>query len=207
VTTKNFFAPLRMLNMDTDAPGTESSKAEEPVPGKSSKPPPIVLTSVINLIKFQKQLKGIAKQQFEFRSTRNRTRNTTKDMVDYQSVKGHFETNNLSCYTFYPKSERPIKAVIRHLPTNTPAKDIAEGLVDLSFEVISVRQMSTTRWSSEGTTSITLPLFLIILPRTTKSQDFFKLSNLCHISIKVVIQIPKRPRAMLQLPEVWPHLG
>jgi hypothetical protein len=106
-------------------------------------------------------------------------------MVDYQSVKGHFEANNLSYYTFYLKSERPMKAVIRHLPINTPAKDIPEGLVDLGFEAISVRQMSTARQSPEGTTAIILPLFLITLPRTTKSQDSFKLSNLSHISIKV----------------------
>jgi hypothetical protein len=183
VITKNFFAPLRTLNMDTDAPGTESSAAEEPVPGKASGPPPIILTSAINLIQLQKQLKGIAKQQFEFRSTKNGTRVTTKNMVDYQSVKGHFEA--LPYNTFYPKSERPIKAVIRHLPINTPAKDIAEELVDLDFELISVRQMSTARRSPEGATSITLPLFLVTLSRTTKSQDFFKLSNLCHISIKV----------------------
>jgi hypothetical protein len=96
VATKNFFAPFRTLTMDTYALGTESSEAEEPVPGKSSRPPPIVLTFAINLTELQKQLKGIAKQQFEIRSTRNGTRVTTKDMVDYQSVKGHFEANNLS---------------------------------------------------------------------------------------------------------------
>jgi hypothetical protein len=112
VTTKNVFAPLWTLNLDTDGLGTESNEAEEPVPGKSSSPPSIVPTSAINLIQLQKQLKGTAKQQFEFRSTRNGTRVTTKAMVDYQSVKGHFEANNLSYYTFYPKSERPIKAVI-----------------------------------------------------------------------------------------------
>jgi hypothetical protein len=89
--------------------------------------------------------------------------------VDYQSVKTYFESKNLSYYTFYPKSEKPIKAVIHHLPVNTPAKDISEGLVDLGFNVISVKQMSTARKSSEGTTHITLPLFLVTLPRTTKS--------------------------------------
>jgi hypothetical protein len=68
--------------------------------------------------------------------------------------------------------------VIRHLPENTPVEDITKGLVELGFDVISVKQM-------EGTTHITLPLFLVSLPRTTKSQDLFKLSNLCHISIKV----------------------
>jgi hypothetical protein len=99
--------------------------------------------------------------------------------MDYQSVKARFETN-------YPKSEKPIKTVIRHLPVNTPAEDIAEGLVDLGFDVISVKQMSTARRSPEGTSHITLPLFLVTLPRTTKSQDVFKLSSsLCHISIKV----------------------
>jgi hypothetical protein len=76
--------------------------------------------------------------------------------------------------------------VIRHLPVNTPAEDIAEGLVDLGFDVISVKQMSTAGRSSEGNyTYIILPLFLVTLPMTTKSQDLFKLSNLCHISIKV----------------------
>jgi hypothetical protein len=54
VTTENFVFPLRTLNMDTDVPDTESCEVEEPVPGKSSRPPPIVLTSAINLIQLQK---------------------------------------------------------------------------------------------------------------------------------------------------------
>jgi hypothetical protein len=106
-------------------------------------------------------------------------------MVNYQPLKTHFEPNNLSYYTFYPKSEKPIKAVIRHLPVNIPAENIVEGLVNLGFDVISFKQMSTARRSPEGTTHITLPLFLVTLPRTTKSQDQFKLSSLCHISSKV----------------------
>jgi branched-subunit amino acid transport protein AzlD len=32
-----------------------------------------------------------------------------------------------------------IKAVIRHLPFTTPAEDISDGLVDFSFDVISVK--------------------------------------------------------------------
>jgi hypothetical protein len=125
-------------------------------------------------------------------------------MVDCRSVKTYFGSNDLSYYTFYPKSEKPIKAVIRHLPVTTPAEDIAEGVVDLSFDVMSVKQIATARRSSEGTTHITLPLFLVTLPRTTKSQDLFKLSYLRHISIKV--ESYKFQNA-LQLPEVWPRLG
>jgi hypothetical protein len=81
----------------------------------------------------------------------------------------HYNTNNLSYYTLYPKSQKPIKAVIRHLPQNTPAEDMHDGLVDLGFYVINVKQMSIASRSPEGTTSITLPLFLVTLPRMAKS--------------------------------------
>jgi hypothetical protein len=185
VATKNFFAPLQTNTMGTDALDTKSTTTEKAVKEKSGRLPPIMLTSANNLIQLQKQLKGVAKDTFEFRSTINGTRVVTKNMMDYQSVKTYFESKNLPYYIFYPKSEKPIKAVISHLPINTPAEDIAEGPVDLGFDVISVKQVTTAHRSLEGTIHITLPLFLATLPRTTKSKDLFKLSNLCHISIKV----------------------
>jgi hypothetical protein len=113
--------------MDTDASGTESNAAEEADPEKSGRQTIKMLTSATNLIQLQKQLKAVAKQIFEFRTIRNRTRVITKDMVDFQSVKVHFETNNLSYYSFYPKAKKPINAVIRHQPQNTPAEDYTMG--------------------------------------------------------------------------------
>jgi hypothetical protein len=185
VPTRNFFAPLR-ANMDTDSAGAEVTANEETVPGKSGRLPPVILTLQTNLIQLQKQLKNVVKGDFEFRSTRNGTRVVTKDMADFEAVKSHFTNHNLSYYSFFPKSQKPIKAVIRHLPPNTPAKDISEELENLGFEVISVKQMTTTRRSpSDETTTWNLPLFLITLPRTAKLQDIFKLPCLCHISIKV----------------------
>jgi hypothetical protein len=110
-----FFAHLQTTNTDTDAPGTQPSSAEEAVPRKTGRLPPIVLTCATNLIQLQKQMKGVAKQTFEFRSTKNGTRVATKNIVECQSVKAYFETNNISYYTFYPKSEKLITAVIHHL--------------------------------------------------------------------------------------------
>jgi hypothetical protein len=40
-----------------------------------------------------------------------------------------------------------MKAAIRHLPHNTPAEDIFEGVVNLDFDVICVKQMTATRRS------------------------------------------------------------
>jgi hypothetical protein len=107
-------------------------------------------------------------------------------MADYSAIRSHFESNNLHYYTFHAKSQKPIKAVIRHLPLSTPAEDILDGLVSLGFDVISVKQMSSTRRpSAEGTSVVNLPLFLVTLPRTPKYQEIFKLTGLCHIAIKV----------------------
>jgi hypothetical protein len=77
--TRNYFAPLRTAEMETDA-----VPHDEAVPGNTGRPPPVVLTSATNLIHLQKQLKGVLKDNFEFRSTRNGTRIITKTMADFQ---------------------------------------------------------------------------------------------------------------------------
>jgi hypothetical protein len=108
-------------------------------------------------------------------------------MTDFSAIKSLFNNEKLSYFTSHPKSLKPIKAVIRHLPTNTPADEIYEALTELGFEVISVKQMSSNRRAPPegGSKSKKLPLFLITLPRNEKSQNIFKLTGLCHISIKV----------------------
>jgi hypothetical protein len=135
----------------------------------------------------QKQLKNVVKADLEFRNTRNGIRVITKGMADFEAVKSYISNNNLSYFSFFPKSQKPIKAIMRHLPPDTPAEDICEGLVNLGFDVLSVKQMTTTRRSSSDETATTrnLHLFLVTLPMTAKSQEIFHLPSLCHISIRV----------------------
>jgi hypothetical protein len=142
-----------------------------------------ILTATTNLIQLQRQLKNVSKGDFEFRNTKTGTRVITKSMTNFEAVKSYFSSHNLSYYSFFAKSQKPIKAVLRHLPLNTPAEDISDGLINLGFDVVSVKQGTTRRSPSEGTRY--LPLFLITLPRTAKSQEIFKLNNRCRISIKV----------------------
>jgi hypothetical protein len=178
VPTRNIFAPPRG-KYGHGFLRCRATANEETVPGKAGRPPPIILTSQANLIQLQKQLKNVVKGDFEFRSTRNGTRVVTNGMADIKAVKSHFTNNSLSYYSFFPKSQKPIKAVIRHIPSNTSAKDISEGLENLGFDVVSVKQMTTTRRSpSDESTTRNLPLFLLTLPRTAKSQDIFNLPSL-----------------------------
>jgi hypothetical protein len=121
------FAPLRAADMYPDSSGTEATSNEEAVPGNTGRPPPIILTSTTNQIQLAKQLQNVIKGNFEFRNTSNGTRVITRSMADFQSVKSHFDTSNLSYYSLYPKSEKPLKAVIRHLPHNTLQKTYLTG--------------------------------------------------------------------------------
>jgi hypothetical protein len=51
VSTRNFFAPLRTTNMDTETTGEENTLPGQEAPRKSGRPPPIVTTSTTNLIR------------------------------------------------------------------------------------------------------------------------------------------------------------
>jgi hypothetical protein len=84
--TRNFFAPLRTTEMDTDSASTEASP-QETTTAKTGRRPPIVLTSDVNLIKLQKQLKNVAKEDFEFRSTKKRKQSYHKRRGGFPSDK------------------------------------------------------------------------------------------------------------------------
>jgi hypothetical protein len=55
------FHPLRAADMDIDSSGTEAASKEEAVPGKTGRPPPIILTPITKLIQLQKQLQIVVK--------------------------------------------------------------------------------------------------------------------------------------------------
>jgi hypothetical protein len=164
VPIRNFYAPLRTqmdvevnkddLTVDTDA------QLQEATSSQAGRPPPIILTSATNLLQLQKKVGGLVKGSFEFRNTRHGTRVVTKEMTDFSAIKS-FQEEKLP-FTFHPKSERPIKAIIRHLPSITPAEEIYEAMKELGFEVIGIKQMSSNRRTPPGGPKPTnLPLLLI----------------------------------------------
>jgi hypothetical protein len=73
-----------------------------------------------------------------------------------------------------------MKAVIQYLLLDTPADDFSGGLVDLGYDVISVKEMTTARRSPEVITTTYLHLLFILF----KKKHLKKSSNrFCHISI------------------------
>jgi hypothetical protein len=124
------------------------------------------MPSITNLIRPQSDLNGHVKGEYEFRNTRNGTRIKTKEMTDYSAMKSYLEKKNLQYFIFSPNSEKPMKAVIRHLTPDTPAEKSSNSLEDLGFYVINVTQMTAKRTAPNGKPLMEpLPLFLVTLTR------------------------------------------
>jgi hypothetical protein len=100
-------------------------------------------------------------------------------------MKSYLEKNNLHYFTFSSNSEKPIKAVIQHLPPDMPVEDISNNLEDLGFNTI-MRQMMANQRASHGKTYVeNLPLLFVTLTKNITSQEIFKLKILNQIIIKV----------------------
>jgi hypothetical protein len=114
-----------------------------------------------------------SKEKYEFRNILNGTLIITIEMADYTSIISYLEKNNLQYFTSSPNFEKPIKAVIRHLPPDTPEEDISNSLEGLGFNVTNVRQMAATRTAPNGQIHVeTLSLFIVTLKSRNKiSRD------------------------------------
>jgi hypothetical protein len=99
VPTRNFYAPLTTMDVENEnetAEETEpSTKQQQQTAKGAGRPPPIVLTSSVKLIKLERGIKDIVKNKYEFRTTRNVIQVMTKEMADYSAIKHHLEQNSL----------------------------------------------------------------------------------------------------------------
>jgi hypothetical protein len=109
-------------------------------------------------------------------------------MADHKATQNLLSQKGLPFFAFYTEGDKPVKAAIRHLPSNTSSEDITVALQELEYEVISVKQMTAKRPTPAGGVSlVSLPLFLITLVRNQKSQEIFKLANLSNIIVRVEV--------------------
>jgi hypothetical protein len=97
--TRNVYAPLTTMDVEI---GNETTEETEPSTHQqqrtakgAGRPPPIVFTSSVHLIKLERGIKNIVKNKYEFRTTRNGIRAMKKEMADYSAIKHHFEQNSL----------------------------------------------------------------------------------------------------------------
>jgi hypothetical protein len=56
---------------------------------------------------------------------------TTRSMGDYNTIQKFLTEKNLHFFTFYTEAGKLVKAVIRHLPSNTSAEEITRAFQEI----------------------------------------------------------------------------
>jgi hypothetical protein len=82
--------------MELEGSKEEANDEEQQGTTNQAGRPPIILTSTTNLLRLQKQIKGIIK------GISNGTRVLTKEMADFSAIKTFFLSKKLSFYSFFP---------------------------------------------------------------------------------------------------------
>ncbi|GFS68111.1 uncharacterized protein TNCV_1363181 [Trichonephila clavipes] len=86
---------------------------------------------------------------------------------------------NYQFYVTQPKSNKPLKVVLKDIPRVTLPEDIQIDLEALGYTIISCSQLISKR------TKLELPFFLVTLPRNDKSTTIFDLTHLGYLQVRV----------------------
>jgi hypothetical protein len=101
VVTKNFFAPLRAVLMEGAEVCDETPSSDNNL--DKTDHPSIDLTSEVNFLSLQKDLKAVVTGEFFFRNTAYGTRITTTSIADYKTIQNLVSQKGLHSSLSTPK--------------------------------------------------------------------------------------------------------
>ncbi|GFY61394.1 a disintegrin and metalloproteinase with thrombospondin motifs 20 [Trichonephila inaurata madagascariensis] len=94
------------------------------------------------------------------------------------AIRRFIDNEKLEAFTYQLNDEKELKAVIQGMPSDTPPQEIIEDLRTFGISVNECHAMTNRR------TGLSMPLFLITLPRTEVNRNVFNLTELCYLKIK-----------------------
>ncbi|KAI4463262.1 associated with zinc finger [Holotrichia oblita] len=155
---------------------------------REPKPPPIVLREEGKLDIVRKEAVANNIQILACRSTREGIKVFTKTSYDFRRLKKLLEGKGIQHHTYSLKEEKPLKIVIRGIPTEVKVQEVEEDLRERGFPVISAARMK--RFKEE------LPMILI---NTAKNEDGKKLFNVTDVAgMKVKTEAKRKPTSSTQ---------
>ncbi|GFV61288.1 nucleic-acid-binding protein from transposon X-element [Trichonephila clavipes] len=158
---------------------TERQVTTEVVTPKKTLPHPIMLKVKDNL---REQINCISEK---FPKIRNRLANDvvkmfTNNPEEYRALIHFLKSyKEFEFYVIDRKKIKPIKAVIKGLPSSSKINDITNDLAEVGFQIESCTQLTSKR------TKKSLPYFLVILPRNDNNSKIFDVTKLGYLQVKV----------------------
>ncbi|GBM97576.1 RNA-directed DNA polymerase from mobile element jockey [Araneus ventricosus] len=103
-----------------------------------------------------------------------------KDELEHRKLTKYLKIADLEYFTMTPRSERPIKVVIRGIPPETPAEYVKESLIEeYKFEIEKVAQLTQFK------TKRPLPIYQITLKNNEVNKGIWNVNTLMLVKVTV----------------------
>ncbi|GFT44235.1 zinc finger protein [Trichonephila clavipes] len=145
------------------------SQEEVPVATKKPRIPPFFVSPKGDW----RQLVALAKliaPSFQSQMSGRFLKVTVADDVDYRALSKWLESSGVEFKSFMLKQDRPVKVVIRGLPSNTEPEDIKTEIEAEGFKVLNISQMKNY------STKAPMPLFYL-KSRTARMHQKYTISQ------------------------------
>ncbi|GFU36649.1 nucleic-acid-binding protein from transposon X-element [Trichonephila clavipes] len=159
---------------------TEPSQVQEEVPvvAKNPRIPPFFVSPKGDW----RQLVALAKliaPSFQSQMSGRFLKVTVVDDVDYRALSQWLEKSGVEFKSFMLKQDRPVKVVLRGLPSNTEPEDIKSEIEAEDFRVLKISQMKNYR------TKAHMPLFYLQIQNGTDAAKIYDFTELFGTRIEV----------------------
>ncbi|GFW16138.1 nucleic-acid-binding protein from transposon X-element [Trichonephila clavipes] len=164
-----------MDTVDIDLPQTQE---EVPVVTKKPRIPPFFVSPKGDW----RQLVALAKliaPSFQSQMSGRFLKVTVADDVDYRALSKWLESSGVEFKSFMLKQDRPVKVVIRGLPSNTEPEDIKAEIETEGFQVLKISQMKNFR------TKAPMPLFYLQIQNGADAAKIYDFTELFGTRIEV----------------------
>ncbi|GFX50039.1 nucleic-acid-binding protein from transposon X-element [Trichonephila clavipes] len=104
---------------------------------------------------------------------------TVADDVDYRALSKWLESSGVEFKSFMLKQDRPVKVVIRGLPSNTEPEEIKAEIETEGFQVLKISQMKNFR------TKAPMPLFYLQIQNGADAAKIYDFTELFGTRIEV----------------------
>lgn len=169
----------------TDSDPQTTTKNNTKTMHKSHKPPPIILSNVVDYNQINQNLKT---KNIKFQ-TKLLNNNQLKVNVDseseYRDVTSIINTNKIEWHTYENKQTRPIRVMARHLHPTCSPEMIMDDLISRNFEILEATNKIKKIKEDKIEKRIPLPLFMLTFKNTQNIKDIYEIKHICGMQVKI----------------------
>jgi hypothetical protein len=156
---------------------------------KTDRPPPIIISNVLNYDTLRRSMIGIIGNNFTCSIGRNQLTIRTVLPADYRKLIHYLKDNNAEYHTFQPHEEKPYRVVLRGLHFSTSPLEIKH---EIEMQGHKVRRCVNVISRDK----VPLPLFFVDIEPALNNTEIFKIKSILHCRVNV-----EEPRQRREIPQ------